>query len=220
MNYSQLTKTEAGLLCRDAGKACENAMLDQDDSLPTLLKWIFRTKAWRYQTLDGRICKPQLDGLTFRFDSFSEMVSSLPCTGGWGLIPRDLRSLIEHDQETLALFDDAMNQEVESTSCDRSNGCGNWAVCLYAGCLAKQIIDGLDNFPVLLERVIVAKAWRRFQHPQHGRVLQYESLRDLVITWGRQPSDIKEVLRGNPRVLSLFLEEMADIYFTGRGDDD
>lgn len=70
---------------------------------------------------------------------------------------------------------------------------------------------GLKQFPALLKRVIVTRAWERREC--RGQVIELANLRELITAspvrgWGEDPSAIEAVIRDDPEALLAFREAM------------
>jgi len=69
----------------------------------------------------------------------------------------------------------------------------------------------LSNFPGLLKKIIVNKAWER--RVSKGKVIELASLRELITAkpikgWGEDPKKVEAIIKDDAEVLSLFRDAM------------
>lgn len=74
-----------------------------------------------------------------------------------------------------------------------------------------EATGGLRQFPALLKKVILTRAWER--RTVHGKVVELGSLRELITAkpvsgWGEDPSKVEAVIRDDPEALAAFREAM------------
>lgn len=85
-------------------------------------------------------------------------------------------------------------------------------VCLCTIQALKHGTGTLDQFPVLLRRVIKERLWERRQVPGKG-IVELKNLRELItskpkVGWGEDPAKIEAIIRDDPEVLVLWREAM------------
>lgn len=74
-----------------------------------------------------------------------------------------------------------------------------------------EATGGLKQFPGLLKKIIVNRAWER--RISKGKVVELSSLRELITAkpirgWGEDPKKVEAVIRDDAEVLAMFREAM------------
>lgn len=76
-----------------------------------------------------------------------------------------------------------------------------------------SVTGGLSNFPGLLRKVIVNRAWER--RVNKGNVIELKNLRELITEkpirgWGEDPKKVEAVIKDDPELLAMFREAMKE----------
>lgn len=76
-----------------------------------------------------------------------------------------------------------------------------------------SVTGGLSNFPGLLKKVIINRAWER--RVNKGNVIELKNLRELITEkpirgWGEDPKKVEAVIKDEPELLAMFREAMVE----------
>lgn len=76
-----------------------------------------------------------------------------------------------------------------------------------------EATGGMKQFPGLLKKIIVNKAWE--SRVNKGKVIELKSLRELITEkpirgWGEDPKKVEAVIKDDPECLAMFREAMKE----------